>query len=65
MARTYLVSILVSSMAQRLNLPVPAVVHWIEEDILSVSIAASDGENLPRKYPSKQYGSLVQSIGTC
>ena len=26
-----------------------------------MSTAASDGENLPRKYPSKQYGSLVQS----
>ena len=30
MARTYLVSILVSSMAHWFNLSVPADVHWIE-----------------------------------
>ena len=36
-------SILVSSMAYRFNLSVPAVVHWIG-DSLSVSTAASNGE---------------------
>ena len=65
MARIYFASILVSSMAHRFNLSVPAVVHWIEGDILSVNTAASNGENLPREYSSKQYGSSVQSIGTC
>ena len=64
MARSYLVSILVSSMAHRFNLSVPTDVHWIEGDILSVSTAASNGEKLPREYPSKQYGLSVQSIGT-
>jgi H+-transporting ATPase len=43
------------------GLQVPADVHWIEGDILSVDTAALTGENLPRKYPSKQYGSLIQS----
>ena len=52
-------------MAYRFNLSVPAVVHWIEGDSLSVSTAASNGENLFRKYPSKQYGLSIQSIGTC
>ena len=47
------------------GLSVPADVHWIEGDILSVNTAALNGENLPREYPSKQYGSLIQSIGTC
>ena len=65
MARTYLASILASSMAYRFNLSVYADVHWIEGDILSVSTAASNGENLPRKYPSKQYGLSVQPICTC
>ena len=65
MARTYLVSILVSSMAHRFNLSVPAVVHWIEGDILSVNTAASNGENLPREYSSKQYGLSIQPICTC
>ena len=50
MARIYFASILVSSMAYRFNLSVPAVVHWIEGDILSVNTAASNGENLPREY---------------
>ena len=58
-------SILVSSKAYRFNLSVPAVVHWIEGDSLSVSTAASNGENLPREYSSKQYGSSIQPIGTC
>ena len=58
MARTYLASILVSSMAHRFNLSVPADVHWIGMGSIR-GIAASDGENLPREYPSKQYGSLV------
>ena len=65
MARTYFASILVSSMAHRFNLSVPAVVHWIEGDSLSVNTAASNGESLPREYSSKQYGLSVQSIGTC
>ena len=64
MARMYLANILVSSMAYRFNLSVPAVVHWIEGDSLSVSTAASNGENLPRKYPSKHYGLSIQPIGT-
>ena len=42
---------------------VPADTHRIEGDILSVNTAASNGENLPREYSSKQYGLLVQSIG--
>ena len=58
-------SILASSTAYRFNLSVPADDHWIEGNILSVNTAASNGENLPREYPSKQYGSSVQSIGTC
>ena len=37
------------------------MVHWIEGDILSVNTAASNGENLPRKYSSKQYGLSIQS----
>ena len=57
-------SILVSSMAYRFNLSVPTDVHGIEGDILSVNTAASNGENLFRKYPSKQYGLSIQSIGT-
>lgn len=43
------------------GLSVPADLHWIEGDVLSVDTAAMTGENLPRKYPSKQYGSLIQS----
>ena len=58
-------SILVSSMAYRFNLSVHADVHWIEGDSLSVNTAASNGENLPREYSSKQYGLSIQSIGTC
>ena len=57
-------SILVSSMAHWFNLSVPADVYWIAYDSLSVSTAASNGENLPRKYPSKQYGLSIQPIGT-
>ncbi len=64
MARIYLASILVSSMAHRFNLSVHAVVHWKEGNILSVSTAASIGENVPRKYPSKQYGLSIQPICT-
>ena len=41
------------------------MVHWIEGDILSVNTAASNGENLPREYSSKQFGLSIQSIGTC
>ena len=65
MARTHLASILVSSMAHWFNLSVHADVHWIEGDSLSVNTAASNGENLFRKYPSKQYGSSIQPICTC
>ena len=49
-ARPYFASILVSSMAYRFILSVPADVHWIEGDILSVNVAASNHENLPHEY---------------
>ena len=65
MAITYIASIQVSSMAHRFNLSVPADVHWIEGDILSVKSTASNGDKLPRKYTSKQYGSSIQSVSTC
>ena len=52
-------------MAHRFNLSVPAVVHWIEGDSLSLGTAASNGESLNLEYLSKQYGLSVQSIGTC
>ena len=64
MAITYIANVHVSSMARRFNLSVHADVHWIEGDILSVSTAASNGENLFRKYSSKQYGSSIQSVCT-
>ena len=47
------------------GLSVPADVHWIEGDILSVKSTASNGDNLYRKYTSKQYGSSIQPIFTC
>ena len=65
MAITYLASILVSSMARRFNLSLPADVHRIEGDILSVKSTASNADDLYRKYTSKQYGSSIQPIFTC
>ena len=40
---------------------IPADIKWLRGDEMSIDTAALTGEPIPRKYPSEEYGDVLQS----
>jgi H+-transporting ATPase len=40
---------------------IPADVEWVQGDVLMIDTAALTGEPIPRKYPSKEHGTMILS----